>query len=284
VHEFSHALFGSASFKGVGAMGLSLAWTVGLAAMLAYTAAAWPVVVKRRWPDVALALGWVAHGVALGIDIVGTPGEGARFGFAPALSATVWIVIAVHAIESRMLPLPAVRLLLAVSATAVVFLATVYPGEARASAGGGAAWLPLHWLLGVVSYGLFAVAVLHAWLLDGAERRLRGAPAAAASGLPLLQLERLTFRFVEIGFVVLSIALVIGILLAERWRWDHKTVLSLLGWMTFAVLIAGRHWRGWRGRQATRWVYAGAILLLLAYAGFRFVLEVILRRGAGGAG
>jgi ABC-type uncharacterized transport system permease subunit len=268
-------------------MNLTLPWMLGLVAMLAYTAAAWPVAVKRRWPDLALAVGWLAHGAALWLDVAGYGSAipGARFGFAPALSATVWIVIAVHAIESRLLPLPAVRLLLALSATLAVLLAALYPGESRPLATGSApaaAWLPLHWLMGVVSYGLFAVAVLHAWLLDGAERRMRAAGPATAKtgGVPLLQLERLTFRFVEIGFVVLSAALVLGVLLAERWRWDHKTVLSLLGWATFAVLIAGRHWRGWRGRRATRWVYAGALLLLLAYAGARFVLEVVLRRGA----
>ena len=90
-------------------MGLSLPWLLGLAAMLAYTAAAWPVHVRTRWPDVALAVGWLAHGAALALDIsgYGAATAGARFGFAPALSATVWIVIAVHAIESRLLPLPA---------------------------------------------------------------------------------------------------------------------------------------------------------------------------------
>jgi ABC-type uncharacterized transport system permease subunit len=268
-------------------MNLTLPWALGLVAMLSYTAAAWPVAVQRRWPDLALAIGWVAHGLALWLDVAGYGAAmpGARFGFAPALSATVWIVIAVHAVESRLLPLPATRLLLAVAATLAVLLAALYPGESRPLAGApapGAAWLPLHWLLGVVSYGLFAVAVLHAWLLDGAERRLRTAgatPSQPAGGVPLLQLERLTFRFVEVGFVVLSTALLLGALLAERWRWDHKTVLSLLGWATFAVLIAGRHLRGWRGRRATRWVYAGALLLLLAYVGARFVLEVVLQRG-----
>jgi ABC-type uncharacterized transport system permease subunit len=264
-------------------MALTMPWLLGLLAMLAYAAAAWPVKVSSRWPDVALAIGWLAHGAALWLDVIGhgSAVAGARFGFAPALSATVWIVIAVHAIESRMLPLPAVRLLLAVTASMAVLLAALYPGESRPSA--GSAWLPLHWLLGVVSYGLFAVAVLHAGLLDGAERRLRGAPGqvSRAGALPLMQLERLTFRFVEVGFVVLSTALVLGAALAERWRWDHKTVLSLLGWATYAVLIGGRHLRGWRGRQATRWVYAGALLLLLAYAGARFVLEVVLQREAG---
>jgi ABC-type uncharacterized transport system permease subunit len=267
-------------------MTLNLPWAFGLLAMLAYTAAAWPLTVRARWPDLALAIGWFAQGAALALDVVGYGSgiSGARFGFAPALSATVWIVIAVHAIESRLVPLPAVRLLLALTATLVVLLAAWYPGELRPHAGSSAAaWLPLHWLLGVVSYGLFAVAVLHAWLLDSADRRLRAAPERqiarpADHGLPLLQLERLTFRFVEVGFLVLSIALALGMFLADRWRWDHKTVLSLLAWATFAVLIGGRHWRGWRARQATRWVYAGALLLLLAYAGARFVIEVILQR------
>jgi ABC-type uncharacterized transport system permease subunit len=177
-----------------------------------------------------------------------------------------------------------VRRVLAVAGTAVVLLAAIFPGESRPHA--GSPWLPLHWLLGVVSYGLFAVAVLHALLLDAAERHLRSravatAPVAGAHGaLPLMQLERLTFRFVEIGFVVLTTALLLGALLVSG-RWEpHKTVFSLLGWATFALLLAGRHWRGWRGRQATRWVYGGALLLLLAYVGSRFVLEVILHRSA----
>ena len=39
------------------------------------------------------------------------------------------------------------------------------------------------------------------------------------------------------------------------------------------------HWRaGWRGRQAARWTLAGMALLLLAFFGSKFVLEVLLRR------
>lgn len=262
-------------------MALTWPWFAGLAAMLAYAAAAWPWPARARWPELALAIGWGAHALALALDVfgVGADAPGARFGFAPALSTTVWIVLAVHAVESRLLPLPAVRRLLALAGAAVVLLAALFPGESRVHA--GSPWLPMHWLLGLVSYGLFAVAVLHAGLLDTAERRLRSrsaAPAPAPGALPLMQLERLTYRFVEVGFVVLTIALVLGAALGP-WRWDHKTVLSLLGWATFAVLLGGRHWRGWRGRQATRWVYAGGVLLLLAYIGSRFVLEIILRRG-----
>ena len=51
-----------------------------------------------------------------------------------------------------------------------------------------------------------------------------------------------------------------------------------LAWLVFAALLVGRHRQGWRGRRATRWLYAGAALLLLAYVGSRFVLEVLLAR------
>lgn len=256
---------------------------LALLALLLYTASALPG--QGRWHGPALLFGWVCHGAALVLDIGGfgavTPGI--RFGFAPVLSLTVWTVIGVHAAESRLLPLPGVRRMLSLAGAATLLVVLLFPGEMRVHA--GSALAPLHWLLGIASYGLFGVAVLHALLLDDADRRLRdrrsaGGPATGPFGLPLLRLERLTFRFVEVGFVVLSAALLLGLQTQERWHWDHKTVFSLLGWMTFALLIAGRHARGWRGRRATRWLYAGALLLLLAYIGSRFVLEVLLRRAA----
>ena len=64
------------------------------------------------------------------------------------------------------------------------------------------------------------------------------------------------------------------------WKWDHKSVFSVLSWLTFATLLIGRARFGWRGRRAVRFLYAGATLLLLGYAGSRFVLEVILGRSA----
>jgi ABC-type uncharacterized transport system permease subunit len=46
----------------------------------------------------------------------------------------------------------------------------------------------------------------------------------------------------------------------------------------FAGLLGGRLVFGWRGRTALRWTFTGFLMLLLAYVGSRFVLEVILRR------
>jgi ABC-type uncharacterized transport system permease subunit len=245
-----------------------------------------------RLSAAALLGGFALHLLLLVVDIggVGQPLPGARLGFGPVLSMTVWLVIAVHTVESRFVPLPAVRVALALAGAAAVVLAATFPGEIKAHVSRLA---PLHFVLGVASYGLFGAAVLHALMLDAAERRLRGAGAARAVpgagmagarpthgaltlGMPLLQLERLTFRFVQAGFVVLTGTLALGALTAGGWLVDHKTVFSLLAWGVFAALLLGRQLRGWRGRRATRWLYVGTVLLLLAYAGTRFVLEVLL--------
>jgi ABC-type uncharacterized transport system permease subunit len=42
--------------------------------------------------------------------------------------------------------------------------------------------------------------------------------------------------------------------------------------------MVGRLRFGWRGRKARRVLYAGSALLVLAYVGSRFVLEVVLGR------
>lgn len=254
-----------------------------VAALLAYLGALLPAAPERRWPLQLLFTAWVLHAIVLlaGAGTWTGEGQGLRLGFAPVLSLTIWLVLAVHGIESRFLPLPGARRALALAGASAVLLAWAFPGEVRAIA--HSRWAPLHWVLGLTSYGLFGAAVLHAILLDTADNRLRhrapgGGPAGSGNGMPLLKLERLTFRFVEAGFVVLTLALWLGLQSEVEWRWDRKSVLSVLGWATFAALIIGRVWRGWRGRQATRWLYAGSLLLLLAYVGTRFVYEVVLQR------
>jgi ABC-type uncharacterized transport system permease subunit len=228
-----------------------------------------------------VALGWIAQGAAIGADAVdwsSTPLQ-ARFGFAPALSVTLWIVLGVYALERLRLQSHVVRRALAALAAGSVVLAWLFPGQLHPRMGHGLA--PLHWVMGLASYGLFGAALLHAVFLRLAERRMRhrSAPSALLTpGIPLLRLESLTLRFVSAGFVMLTMTLVLGALFAQPWRWDHKSVLSVMAWLVFAILLAGRHWLGWRGRTAIGWLYAGSALLLLAYVGSRFVLEVLLHR------
>lgn len=255
----------------------------GLFALLAFAGVAW----RPQGAQVhrLMLAGWLALGLLLAVLVLpGWSGEGLRFGFGPVLSLTVWLVLAVYALERHLLPLPGLRRALALLGAAAVLLAEAFPGTVQAAA--GSAWAPLHWATGVAAYGLFGAALLHGALMQRAERLLRtgpqqaGAAPGVVAGLPLLKLEQLTFRFVAAGFLLLSLTLLLG-LLGTAWRWDHKTVFTLLSWAVFAGLLLGRWRLGWRGRYALRWLRLGALLLLLAYAGSRFVLEVLLHRGLG---
>ncbi|RZI77795.1 MAG: cytochrome C assembly protein [Rubrivivax sp.] len=243
---------------------------------------------RRVWA--ALVLAWLAHAVAIVLESVAwdSPHPAARFGFAPALSVTTWLVLAVYAIESRRLGLPAVRRALAWLAAAAVALSWAFPGQEHPTS--GSPWAPLHWVMGFASYGLIGAALMHAALMRHAERQLRARPGPnspakplsltgpQALGMPLLRLESLTLRFVAAGFAMLTLTLLLGIWFSHPWRWDHKSVFSVLSWLVFAILLIGRYRFGWRGRQAVRWLYAGSTLLLLAYVGSRFVMEVVLHR------
>lgn len=253
-------------------------WLLALAAAVAYAV---PAAAASRMSVVAarnaLLVAWILHGAVL---VWGLWGDTPRFGFAPALSMTAWLVLTVYAVERQLFPQMQARWVLAALGAAAIVLALLFPGQplhVEASA-----WLPLHLALGIACYGLFAAAVVHAWLMTRAERHIRQAEDPR-SGIPLLTLERLTFRFVVAGFILLTATLAAGWLFSEilygrAWRWDHKAIFSLLSWLTFATLLLGRARFGWRGRNAVRVLYTGSALLLLAYVGSRFVLEVVLGR------
>ncbi|RZL00125.1 MAG: cytochrome C assembly protein [Rubrivivax sp.] len=242
---------------------------------------------RRIWA--VLALAWLAHALSIILDTFSwnSPNPAARFGFAPALSVTAWLVLAVYAVESHRLGLPAARRALAWLAAGTVMLSWAFPGQEHPTS--GSPWAPLHWISGFASYGLIGAALMHAALMRVAEKQLRARPglsvgkpmahaAPQALGMPLLRLESLTLRFVAAGFAMLTLTLVLGIWSSNPWHWDHKSVFSVLSWFVFAILLVGRHQFGWRGRQAVRWLYAGSALLLLAYVGSRFVMEVVLHR------
>jgi ABC-type uncharacterized transport system permease subunit len=234
------------------------------------------------------ALAWLAHGVAMFLDMrsAGT----VRFGFAMMLSAALWLSVAAYWFENRNFALDGLRrLVMPCAALAavlpIVFLGSVLPAQDMAPAFG---W---HVASAIMAYSILTIAAFHAVLMALQESRLHtrnaqaGWLAAALDQLPaLLTMEKLLFRLIWIGFVLLTLTVLSGVVFSEQlfgrvMKWDHKTIFTLLSWLLFAALLAGRTWRGWRGKTALRFTLAGFATLVLAYVGSRFVLEVILHRG-----
>jgi ABC-type uncharacterized transport system permease subunit len=241
-----------------------------------------------------LLLALIAHGVLLHITIF--PHRQMLFGFAFALSAMLWLGVGIYWIESFFFPLDGLGLL----ALPLASIATLMPlafGGVRVLSYAADPLFELHFVIANVAYGLLALAALHAVLMLLVGRRLHalrgpGARAAASGGLlgnwldtlpPLLTLEKLLFRLINAGFVLLTLTLISGVLFSEQLLnraldFDHKTVFAVLSWLMFGGLLVGRRLYGWRGRAALRWVLASFGALFLAYVGSRFVLEVLLHR------
>ena len=257
-----------------------LTLTLALGAAIAYTVSATGIgAFGHRFSRIAVWLAWFLHATLLVWSLWGSE---PRFGFAPALSVTAWLVGLVYAFELYFFPQMRTPWLMSGAGAGAVLLSLLFPGTPLHPT--ASPWLPLHWALGIASYGLFAVAVVHAWLMNRAEARIRSA-ADAHTGIPLLTMERLTFRFVSVGFWLLTATLMAGFFFesvlygkSHGIKLDHKTIFSILSWLTFAVLLIGRARFGRRGKRAIRVLYAGSGLLLLAYVGSRFVMEVVLGR------
>lgn len=143
--------------------------------------------------------------------------------------------------------------------------------------------LQLHAGLALLAYATLAIAALLALMLGVQERTLRRRQFHGwlRALPPLVELETLLFRTITAGFLLLSGALLTGVLFVEDLLAQdlmHKTVLSVLSWLTFGALLLGRWRRGWRGATAVRWTLAAMALLVLAFFGSKFVLEMVLQR------
>jgi ABC-type uncharacterized transport system permease subunit len=241
-----------------------------------------------------LLLALILHGILLHVTVF--PPNRMVFGFAFALSAMLWLSLGIYWIESFFFPLDGLGLL----ALPLACVATLMPlafGGVRVLSYAADPLFELHFVIANVAYGLLALAALHAVLMLLVGQRLKAMrgpaarPAAHGGWLggwldtlpPLLTLEKLLFRLINAGFVLLTLTLISGVLFSEQLlnralQFDHKTVFAVLSWLMFGALLIGRGLYGWRGRAALRWVLASFASLFLAYVGSRFVLEVLLHR------
>lgn len=141
----------------------------------------------------------------------------------------------------------------------------------------------LHIVSSLLAYSLLSIAAINALMLavqdyalrhPGLVRRLDFLP-------PLATIETIMFRLILGGWVLLTLSLASGLAFIDNLfaqHLAHKTALSLLSWLLFGLLLAGRWRLGWRGRQAVRWTLAAMAALALAYFGSKLVLELVLDR------
>lgn len=205
-----------------------------------------------------------------------------HIGFANATSAILWLTTVIYGIGSLFFNLKGIRpFVLPITAlTAILpllFSSTTIVHHTELLI------FKLHLLIAALAYGLFAVAAFHSLLMAFIERGLHQGAVSASWQPPLLTMEKLLFQIILIAFVLLTLTLLTGVIFSETLfnrplLLTHKIIFAFLSWGIFLILLIGRKIYGWRGRIAIRCTLIGFFVLLLAYVGTKFVLEVILHR------
>jgi ABC-type uncharacterized transport system permease subunit len=190
---------------------------------------------------------------------------------------TVTAFISIAALRRPVLTLHLITL--PVSLLTLGALALISGDPARIEAPGHA--LISHIVLSVCAYSLLCMAASQALIVLWQDRTLRAKrQLGALRVLPSLEtMEALLFSQLWVGFLMLTLAIASGFTFLDdlfAQQVAHHTVLSIASWVIYAVLLLGHSRFGWRGRTVTYGALAAFALLLLAYFGSKFVIEILL--------
>ncbi len=231
-----------------------------------------------RLAGIGLCLvGLLFHAVVLWVD--GYADHGVNLGFFNAVSLVAWTVLLMLMISSINKPVEVLGIPLLPLAALTVVLETVYPASHLLAH--DTHWgLVVHVTISILAYSMLALASVHALALAIQDHQLHNRhPGGLIRVLPPLQtMETLLFEMIGIGFLLLTAALASGFAFLENMfeqHLAHKTILSIIAWVVFGVLLMGRFRYGWRGKTAIIWTLSGFVVLMLAYFGSKFVLELI---------
>lgn len=265
----------SAAFPGLVAATLYVIATIVQVNHLAKGAAESP----RRVLPIA-ALGALAHVITV-VLVLNRP-EGIDFGLMSAASLVSLTIVIFLTVASARQPLHNLFVLVLPLATIALVGSLVMPGSIlpRAEFTSG---LLAHIFLSLLAYTVLALAACQAIVLGLQERLLRTKSTLLVLRLlpPLETMENVLFQQVWVGIVLLTASIASGFVFLQDMFGQHvvhHTVLASASWVIFLILLVGRHAFGWRGATATRWTLTGFALLVLAYFGSKFVLEVLLGR------
>ncbi|MEZ0231423.1 MAG: inner membrane protein YpjD [Methylophilaceae bacterium] len=237
---------------------------------------------KFRLHSALIASGLVLHGWLLYHSLFT---GGLNLGFSNALSAIFWLTVLIYWLTNLKHQLHSLQAFVLPPAAFFVLLQYLMP-EAHLLPYANQPLFMAHLIIAMLGYSLLTFAALHSLLMLAAERALHQKKPALIKlpdFPPLLSMETLLFRVIKLGFLLLTLTLLSGMMFSElmfhqAMKFNHKNIFTILSWFIFGGLLWGRHTYGWRGRTAISWTLSGFVVLLLAYVGSKFVLEILLHR------
>lgn len=235
---------------------------------------------SSRLPVTIAVLAMACHAV-VAWDSISAP-DGVHLGFY-RVAALVFLGVNIVCVIGIALRRPLHNLLLVIfplSAVAVMVSSLGPQTESGSRLGPG---MLLHVASSITAYAVLTLAAVQAGVLAVQDRQLHERhPGGIVRWLPPLQrMEGMLFELLWVGVILLTLAIVTGFIFVQdlfAQHLVHKTVLSIVAWITFSALLWGRYQLGWRSQTAVRLTLAGFLALMLAFFGSKLVLELILQR------
>lgn len=142
-------------------------------------------------------------------------------------------------------------------------------------------WFGIHIFLAFLGDAAFALACGVGIMYLIQERNVKSKHLGGLfKRLPNLQmLDELNYRLISIGFPLLSLAIISGVLWAGSatgayWRSDPKEIWSLITWLLYALVLHLRLTTGWRGKKAAILSIVGFTIIIITF----FTIH-LLRKG-----
>jgi ABC-type uncharacterized transport system permease subunit len=163
-----------------------------------------------------------------------------------------------------------------------VLVSTFAPDTAPVSSQLSAGMM-LHISSSILAYAVLTLAAVQSALLAAQDHQLKHRHTRGIIQIlpPLQLMESMLFELLWIGVSLLTIAIVSGFVFIDdifAQSLVHKTVLTMIAWLLFSLLLWGHYQLGWRSQTAVRLTLAGFALLMLAFFGSKLVLELVLQR------
>jgi len=227
----------------------------------------------------ALGAGAVFHA----LDLVGRGLQAGNIpvgNFTQALSFLAWVTALAGLILIVRLRIAVIGALVSPSVLIALGASEAMAGEAGALPNAlRSLWLPVHVTLAFAGEALLVLAatVSLVYLFQESRLKTHRPLLAGPGGMPSLEkLDRINYRLLGWGFLLLTLAILSGALWAEHtwgkfWSWEPRELWSLITWLLYAALLESRLTVGWRGRRAATLTIVVFAVLVGSFVGVSLI-------------
>ncbi len=186
------------------------------------------------------------------------------------LALIFWLMALLITLLSLRRPLTHLAMIIFPCAAVTTLLIPIFPSVDVVNTAANPKQL-IHILLTLLTLSVLCIAGLQAIVLAVQEYKLRRKQSVAwiLQLPPVETMENLLFSIILFGFILLSAVIITsGYFFFNNDLTPEliqKTIMVIIAWIIFAVLLLGRRVLGWRGRKAIYSTLTGVLLLIIIY-------------------